>query len=510
MGSDTPKDTAEDTAKKPSPNAVPGKALEASEPKAKDSAKDEKKESPPPRDVAKESALEEKKEIAKTEAEDKASRLPLYRRNDVRRLVTWILDGHDEIRPERNPETGDYYYPGADFGGGNISALLAELESYKILEKTMIDTVPICPGCQHSNFHVTYVCPYSQHTTLEHGTMLEHYACGNADFESNYRSGLGGLICPKCRRPLKVVGTDYRKLERAYRCNGCGKFFGTPKLNLPCRVCGRKNEEEDLTMAPVYGYRINNQLRSELIANCSLNANIIAFFEKSGFKVTSPIKMPGLSGVEYTFDLGAKKDDEQIVLDMVSAEIEVGSQDVIAFFGKVYDAKPSKALLVAFPKLNREALRLGAMYGVDVVGAETPDEIISKLTTVFGTVTPSGRASTGGVGEPTRLLGGTSTKPLVEQKTAPFVEQAIKAVEQVMERDNERRETTRGDEKTMPAKIPEEPSKGDDAMRRAHERIEQPASSTRSEETESSTDVALRKARERMNQLMKEADRIST
>ncbi len=491
MGSDAPKDTAEDTAKKPSPNAVPGKGLEASEPKAKDSAQDQKKEAP--RDLGKDSAQEEKKEIAKTEAEDKASRLPLYRRNDVRRLVVWILDGHDEIRPERNPQTGDYSYSEANFGGGDISVLLAELESYRILEKTMIDTVPICPGCQHSNFHVTYVCPYSQHTTLEHGTMLEHYACGNADFESNYRSGLGGLICPKCRRPLKVVGTDYRKLERAYRCNGCGKFFGTPKLNLPCRVCGRKNEEEDLTMAPVYAYRINNLLRSELIANCSLSANVVAFFEKSGFKVTSPMKMPGLSGVEYTFDLGAKKDGQLIVLDMVSAEVEVGSQDVVAFFAKVYDAKPSKALLVAFPKMNPEALRLAAMYGVDVVGAQTPDEIMRKLTTVFGSVTPSERASPPTLGEPTRPLGEPSTKPVVEQKTAPFVEQAIKAIE-----------------KTMLATVPEEPSKGDDALRQARERMEQLSTRTRPEETESTTDVALRKARERMNELRKETDRITT
>lgn len=245
-------------------------------------------------------------------------------------------------------------------------------------------------------------------------------------------------------------------------------------------------------MAPIYAYRINNQLRSELIANCSLNANVVAFFEKSGFEVTAPMKMPGLSGVEYTFDLSAKKDDVQIALDLVSAEIEVGPQDVVAFFAKVYDAKPSKAILVAMPQLNREALKLGAMYGVDVVGAETPDEIIRKLRTFLGAVTPSERASTPTVGEPTRPLGEPSTKPLVEQKAAAFVEEAITAIE-----------------KTMTATPPEESSEGDGVMRQARERMEQLSTRTRSEETESTTDAALRKARERMNQIMKETDRIT-
>jgi hypothetical protein len=69
---------------------------------------------------------------------------------------------------------------------------------------------------------------------------------------------------------------------------------------------------------------------------------------------------------------------------MVSATDEVGPRDVIAFFAKVYDTKPPRALLVAMPKLSREAQRLGAMYGVDIIGASSPDEVITRLASIVG------------------------------------------------------------------------------------------------------------------------------
>ena len=168
--SDTTKNEKAKTSAKGSPDSAPGKNMLTSGLKTADSAPDQKT-------------------IPEGEADAKSTRLHLYRRDDVRRLVGWILKGHDEIRPQRSSETGPYVYSGADFGLEDISALLAELESDKILQKITIDTVPSCPSCQQSNFHVSYVCPYSQHTMLEHGTLIEHYPCGNADFENNYRSG---------------------------------------------------------------------------------------------------------------------------------------------------------------------------------------------------------------------------------------------------------------------------------------------------------------------------------
>jgi hypothetical protein len=463
---------------------------------------------------------DEKRLIAERDAEEKTARLLLYRRDDVRRLVGWMLKGHDEIRPQRSSETGLYVFSGAEFGLGDISTLLTELEYPNILQKTAIDTVPSCPDCRQTNFHVVYVCPYSQHTTLEHGTMIEHYACGNADFEERYRSGPNELICPKCRRTLKLIGTDYRKVERAYRCTGCGRFFGTPKLTLPCRNCGRKNDEEELVMEPIFAYKINEQFRSELVSHCSLEANVISVFEKSGFKVTAPIQLQGLSGVLHNFDLGAKRGDSVIVLDMVSAPNEVGPQDVVEFFAKIYDTKPSKALLIAMPRLNREAQRLGAMYGVEVIGAESPDEVVKRLTSYVGgqsivetriagpNVEPNAsglHADTGAEPKIDQVSVQREQKPTgkdelskeptvkrnipVEPKAAVFIDQAVSSLEKKI------------------SQIPsDDSSKADELLNQARLRMEQTTQKKPSEDKQSEEEDTLRQARERMKRLIKEAD----
>lgn len=500
MSSDVPKDAANASVKN-SPNAASGM------------------NSLTPRPKAASLPFDEKKAIVEGEVDEKSERLLLYRRDDVRRLMEWMLRGHDEIRPQRSSETGQYVYSGADFGLEDISARLAELESHKILQRITIDTVPSCPACQHANFHVTYVCPYSQHTMLEHGTIIEHYACGNADFENNYKSGPNEFVCPKCRRTLKVIGTDYRKIERAYRCNGCGRFFGTPKLLLQCRDCDRKNNEEELVMDPIYAYKINEKLRSELISHCSLEANVIAVFEKSGFKVSAPTQLPGLSGVPHNFDIGAKKDDKLIVLDMVSAIDEVGPRDVVEFFAKIYDTKPSEALLIAMPKLSREAQRLGAMYGVNAIGARSPDEVTKRLGALIGTqsTTKTAAPSVPDMGQtllglqPETKIDQPLAQPkresrqepseelrikeatLVEPRAASFIEQAVSLLEK------------KTDQKTPS----EESNTADSLLRQARLRMGQMSQSKPSEDSQSSEeDDILRQAREKMKHLMKEADQV--
>lgn len=413
---------------------------------------------------------------------EESARLKLYKRDDVRRLIGWMLGGHDEFLPQRSPETGGYVYLGKEFGLEDISALLNELESRKILRRSIIDTIPSCPSCQESNFNITYLCPYSQHSMLEHGTLIEHYACGNADFEINYRSGASELVCPKCRRTLKVIGTDYRKIERAYRCSGCGKSFGTPKLMLQCRNCNRRNDEEDLVMPPVYSFKINERLRSELISHCSLEIGITAFLEKAGFKVTAPTRMTGLSGVLHNFDMGAKNGSAEIVMDMVSAIDEVGPPQVVEFFAKVYDTKPAKSLLIALPKLGREAQRLGAMYGVEVIGAESVDEVKSKLSTFIETLGASASAPS----EPDQDTSIVEvekrppepSKPSIELRAASLIEQTIASLEKKTS-DTPPPEVTREPRSTPPAETRKTLTKppdtqsidGDEILRKARERM---------------------------------------
>lgn len=314
--------------------------------------------------------------------EGKGARLQLYKRNDVRRLIAWLLKGNEDIHPKRDPESGNYTYPGIE-----NPKLLSELESNGVLEKYVVDRVPSCPSCNHSNFHVDYVCPFSQHRNLERGTMIEHYACGHTDFESNFKSG-NELICPKCHRPLKLIGTEYRKTDLVFHCTGCGKYFGSPVVELACRDCGKVIKQDDAVLQTVYGYRLKPDLRSELVAHGTLETQIAALFQNFGFQVTSPKTIRGLSGIEHTFDVSASKDGSEIVADLVSATNDIGPESIVGFFAKVFDAKPQRAILIAMPKLNREAQKLSAMYNIETVAADRVEDVLKNLTRLLE---PEGR-----------------------------------------------------------------------------------------------------------------------
>lgn len=307
---------------------------------------------------------------------EKAIRLALYKRDGVRRFVEWLLKQTVDIVPQVDSTTGEHIYADIPESTGN---LLPELESVGILEKYLLDKVPSCPQCETSNFSVAYVCPYCQAHDIERGMTVEHYACGHIDLESNFKRGFQ-LICPKCSRPLKLIGTDYRKIGTDYHCNSCNKFFDIPLIEFSCRKCRKNSKPEEVTLNPLYAYKLNANLRGELVAHCTLETQFTDVLKKSGFEITAPMVVTGLSGIEHTFDLHAWREGADIMLDFVSAGSEIGPEEIAAFFAKIYDTKPRRAILVAMPKLSQAAQKLSAMYNVEIIAAEIVAELIEKLS----------------------------------------------------------------------------------------------------------------------------------
>jgi len=321
------------------------------------------------------------------ESDNKAKRLSLYRRNEVRRLVDRLLKGNGEFRPQRDPVAGDYIFEVEGLSASKASALLDELATCAVLDKYRIDSVPICPKCEHSNFFVNYVCPFCQHRDLDRATMIEHYNCGHTDFESNFKKG-DDLTCPKCSRTLKLIGTDYRRMERVYHCSSCKRYLGTPSIELSCRMCESVVPTDEVRMIPTCGYRLNEEIRGELVAHCSLESPIIDLLSRLGYDVKAPWSDNGVSGAEHTFDIYAQKDDSEIVLDLTSGTQEIGSESVVALFGKVYDLSPRRAILVAMPGLSKDAQRLSTLYKIEVVSGPSIESLIHGLSELLGKETP--------------------------------------------------------------------------------------------------------------------------
>lgn len=313
--------------------------------------------------------------------EDKAreARLTLYKRNDVRRFLALHLKIGGDIQPQRDADQGEYIYHGVQEIGTDTSvAPLTELESHRILEKYIVDKVPACRHCGHTNFFVDYLCPFGQHRNLDLGTMIEHYSCSHTDFEANFKLG-DALICPKCSKELKLLGTDYRKIGRLYRCSRCERFFGAPLIEFTCRTCNASSRADEVMIQPVYGYRINEKLRSEIVAYCTLEAQLTEILTQRGYEIAASKTTRGNSGIDHIFDMLAFKDDHEIAFDVVSSEKPNGPREVLSFFAKVFDTKPKRAILLAMPGIDRDARKLAQLYGVEVVEGENNTSIIEGL-----------------------------------------------------------------------------------------------------------------------------------
>jgi hypothetical protein len=303
--------------------------------------------------------------------------------NEVRRLVDKLLSGRSDFRPQRDPVAGDYVFEVEGLSKSKASALLDELETSDVLQKYRLDSVPTCPTCGHSNFYVNYACPFCQHRDLERATMIEHYNCGHTDFESSFTSG-ERLICPKCSRELKLIGTDYRKMERVYHCSSCKRYLGTPGIELACRTCQKTVPTDQAQMVPTYGYRINEELRDELVSHCSLESPIVDLLGRLGYETQAPWSEKGISGTEHIFDIYARKEGAEMVLDMTSGNQDVGAESVVAFFGKVYDLNPRRAILIVMPALSKDAQRLSGLYKVEVVSGASIEELVRNLGELLG------------------------------------------------------------------------------------------------------------------------------
>jgi hypothetical protein len=68
---------------------------------------------------------------------------------------------------------------------------------------------------------------------------------------------------------------------------------------------------------------------------------------------------------------------------MTSGAEEVDPEGVVLFFGKVYDLNPRRAILVAMPRLSKDAQRLSALYKVEVISGTSIEELVGNFESLL-------------------------------------------------------------------------------------------------------------------------------
>lgn len=72
---------------------------------------------------------------------------------------------------------------------------------------------------------------------LANQQVIEHYECGTVRLKKEFETETEKLVCPRCRKELKELGTDYRLMGEFYKCFSCGDFFQLPYERFMCLEC---------------------------------------------------------------------------------------------------------------------------------------------------------------------------------------------------------------------------------------------------------------------------------
>jgi CheY-like chemotaxis protein len=219
-------------------------------------------------------------------------------------------------------------------------------------------------------------CPQCDSPQLNRGQLIEHFNCGYIGLEEEFLKG-PNQVCPKCKRELKLIGTDYRKPGMRYVCSSCKGIFPFPVIKFRCLRTGEVYRLEELREVPLFSYRLNEANKKRLEFELQPKRQLIDFLKSLGYEIQEAVQVQGKSGATHTIDLLAKKDDllikHTVAIGILAASDSESSVSIDALFGfdsKVYDAGIENKMVIAVPAFTAEALKFAERQGIRVYGLE--------------------------------------------------------------------------------------------------------------------------------------------
>lgn len=104
---------------------------------------------------------------------------------------------------------------------GKERDLLEYWAERKLLERSLVDIVELCPTCYHYNVSLNYICQI----------------CGSLNIEQTQPED---------------------NLPRSFKCHDCGMYIKVPKIRYHCINCDEKFEREKIVKQKIYRYRVMN------------------------------------------------------------------------------------------------------------------------------------------------------------------------------------------------------------------------------------------------------------
>lgn len=216
-------------------------------------------------------------------------------------------------------------------------------------------------------------CPHCDSGNLARGRVLEHLACGCVGLEDDFKVGLK-YICPKCKRELTLIGTDYRSPGVRYRCRNCNEIFPSATIKWRCLKTGKSCALDELQEVWLYSYRLNEVKKDWLEFELKPKTQFIDFLKSRGYEVEELAKVAGRSGATHTLDILATRDDgiakHTVGIGILVAnpgEAEVAADELFSFDTKAYDIGIHDKVIVAIPTLSTEGKRFAGRQRIRIL-----------------------------------------------------------------------------------------------------------------------------------------------
>jgi len=309
----------------------------------------------------------------------------------VIKLVDALVSGK---LPDINPVVDFSYKRGFAYPSVNSLLDTSEVDTINILEalansgilirqsyeKFYIDPdglfqlVPIerCPRCDSSN--------------IVKGQLVEHFSCGYVGLDKDFKQD-SRYVCPKCRKDLRLIGTDYRNVGIHYRCQDCSEVSTVPVVKWRNMKTRKIWTAEELNEVEAYSYQFSPDKKGWLEFQLKPKTQLVDFLKHQGYQVHELAQLTGRSGAVHTVDVLAIRDDIITKINLgigilvaPSGEPEVGLEALFRFDTRAYDIGINYKVVIAIPKLGFEALNFAGRQMIRAFEAKTLATVVADIT----------------------------------------------------------------------------------------------------------------------------------
>jgi DNA-binding response OmpR family regulator len=326
----------------------------------------------------------------KEPAGDEGVTLRVWQDARVVKLIDALVSGRlNEINPVIDVASeGGFNYPEVDrllqVSGNETRNVLEELANGNILDRKPFETLIIDP---EGSFQLVPVerCPNCDAGNLAKGQLIEHFTCGNVGLDLDYRSD-HKYICPKCKRELQFLGTDYHYVGTQYRCRSCNNTFPKPAIKWRNMKTSKIWSPEQLGESSIYSYILKEDKKTWLEFQLKPKTQLVEFLKVQGYQVEESARIQGKSGAVHTIDILATRNEGLAIFHLgvgiliaPPGEGEVRLEGLFKFDTIAYDTGINYRVAIAIPKLSPEATKFAERQKIGVFEATEPSALISFL-----------------------------------------------------------------------------------------------------------------------------------